>query len=104
MTSVPDSIDARAREALIAGYEELRRTVLGRAGGSDRGVGFALFVRSGMAGWMATCAALPRPPKTPVARRSTDDQPLVPQDFRVEVASLLAEMALSAHAQGAITT
>lgn len=101
---MPDSIDARAREALIAGYEELRRTVLGRAGGSDRGVGFALFVRSGMADWMATCAALPRPPKTPVARRSTDDQPLVPQDFRVEVASLLAEMALSAHAQGAITT
>jgi hypothetical protein len=104
VTSVPDSIDARAREALIAGYEELRRTVLGRAGGSGRGVGFALFVRGGMAGWMATCAVLPRPPNAPVAQRSVAEKPLVPQDFRVEVATLLAEMALSAHAQGAMTT
>jgi len=104
VTSVPDSIDARAREALIDGYEELRRSALGRVGGSGRGVGFALFVRSGMAGWMATFAALPRPPEVPVARRSATEQPLVPQDFRVEVATLLAEMALSAHAHGGMTT
>lgn len=100
---MPDSTLARAREALVAGYEELRRSAFGRASGSGRGVGFALFVRSGMAAWMKTCAALPRPPEE-AARRSATEQPLVPQDFRVEVASLLAEMALSAHTQGAMTT
>jgi hypothetical protein len=99
---VPDSIVAGAREALVAGYEELRRSALGRAGRSGRGIGFALFVRSGMAAWIETCAALPRPPEA-AARRSAAEQPLVPQDFRVEVATLLAEMALSAHAQGATT-
>jgi len=104
VTSVPDSIDARTREALIANYEDLRRRAFGRAGGAGRGVGFALFVRSGMAGWMATCAALPLPTEAPVARRSATEQPLMPQDFRVEVATLLAEMALSAHAQGSVTT
>lgn len=100
MTSVPDSIVAGgAKEAFVAGYEELRRCALGRAG---RGVGFALLTRSGMAAWMKTCAALPRPPASAV-RRSAAEQPLVPQDFRVEVATLLAEMALSAHTQGAMT-
>lgn len=104
MTSVPDHIlPAGAREALVAGYEELRRSALGRAGRSGLGIGFALFLRSGMACWMAMCVALPRPPDA-VFRRSAADQPVVPQDLRVEVATLLAEMALSAHTQGAVTT
>jgi len=103
VTSVSDSIVAGAREALVAGYEELRRSALCHASGSGRGIGFALFVRGGMAAWMVRCAALLRPSEAPPARRSASEQPLVPQDFRVEVASLLAEMALSAHAQGAMT-
>jgi hypothetical protein len=103
MTSAPARIAAEASEALVAGYEELRRNALGRAGRSDRGIGFALFLRSGMAGWMTMRAALPRPPDA-ASRRSAADQAVVPQDLRVEVATLLAEMALSAHTQGAVTT
>ncbi len=99
MTSVPDSIVAGAKEALVAGYEQLRRSALGRVSGAGRGVGFALLVRGGMATWMETCAALPRTPEA-AARRPLAEQPLVPQDFRAEVANLLAEMALSAHGHG----
>jgi len=102
MTFVPDSIATGARETLVANYEDLRHSALGRVSGTNRGIGFALFVRSGMAAWMATCTTLLRPPKATI-RRSLSEQSLVPQDFRVEVATLLAEMALAAHAQGAIT-
>lgn len=100
MTSMPDPTPAPAKEAVIASYEELRCSALRRVGGSGRGIGFALFVRGGMAGWMKRWAALPRQPEAP-ARRPAAEQPLVPQDFRVEVATLLAEMALSVHARGA---
>ena len=100
MISLPDSTAVGAREALTS-YEELRRSALGPAGGSGRGI--ALFLRCGMAAWIETCAALPRPPEPRPRRSAVEEQPLVPQDLRVEVATLLAEMALSAHAQGAKT-
>jgi hypothetical protein len=99
---VPGSTAAAASQAL-ASYEELRRSALGRAGGSGRGIGFAMFLRSGMAAWIEVCAALPRPPEAR-SRCAPEEQRFVPQDLRVEVATLLAEMALSAHAQGAIPT
>ena len=102
MTSVLDSIATGARETLVASYEDLRHSALGRASGTNRGIGFALFVRSGMAAWMATCTTFLLPPEA-TTRRSLSEQSLVPQDFRVEVATLLAEMALSAHVQGAIS-
>lgn len=98
MNSVPHPVVAGAREALTAGYEELRGAALGPAG-SARGIGFALFIRSGMAAWMETCAALLLP-REAAARREAADPPLVALDVRFEVATLLAEMALSAHVQG----
>jgi len=88
-----------ARSALVGAYEDLRHSALSGAG---RGIGFALLVRSGVAAWIAACASLARPFEAPPVRRSTA-QPLVPQDFRAEVATLLAEMALAAHAYGATT-
>lgn len=103
MTSVPDSIVVGARERLVASYEDLRRSALGCMAGSGRGIGFGLFLRSGMATWMERCAALIRSPEA-VARRSTTEPSLVPQDFGVEVAMLLAEMALSAYGQRGVTT
>ena len=100
---MPGSIVEGAREVFVAGYEDLRRAALRRAVASGRGVGLALFVRSGMAAWMEACAALPRPPAA-TSVRPTAQAPLVPDDFRVEVAMLLAGMALSVHAQGGMTT
>jgi hypothetical protein len=99
---VPHPVVAGAREALTAGYEELRRAALERAAGSGRGIGFALFIRSGMAAWMETCAAL-LIPREPTARRLAAEPPPVAPAVRVEVALLLAEMALSVHVQGGMT-
>jgi hypothetical protein len=90
---------AGAAEVLTVGYEELRRTALGDAApGSGRGIGLALFLRSGMAAWMESCAALVPPRGATSARAAT--APLVPLDLRLEVATLLAEMALAVHAPG----
>lgn len=100
MNSDP-ALTATDAKALVAGYEDLRRDALG-VRGPRRGIGFSLFLRSGMAAWMAACAAMPRPPESAVRKPAVAQ--LMPQDFRVEVATLLAEMALSAHAQGAMTT
>ena len=99
---MPDSTGAGAREVMVAGYEELRGSALNHVRGSGRGIGFALFVRSGMAAWIKTCAALPRPSEASAWRPTAEGRRFVPQDLRVEVANLLAEMALSAHAQGAM--
>lgn len=103
MTSVSDSVMAGAQDALIAGYEDLRRSALGRLAGSSREVGWGLFIRSGMAAWMERCAALIRPSEAG-ARQSAAEPSFMPQDFRVEVAMLLAEMALSAYAPRGVTT
>jgi hypothetical protein len=97
VTASPHTVGARAREALAAGYEELRRAALGGAAGSGRGLGLALFLRSGMAAWMETCAALV--PSRDAPARPTGP-PVVPLDLRLEVATLLAEMALAVHTHG----
>jgi hypothetical protein len=102
VTATPHPVVAGGREALAAGYEELRRAALERAGGSGRGIGLAVFIRSGMAAWMETCAAL-LGPRDRAARGPTAEPPRVPPDVRVEVAMLLAEMALSGHVQGGRT-
>ena len=100
MISVRDSPIAGRREAMVASYEELRRAALGHSG---RGAGFALFLRSGMAAWIETCAALPGPPQA-TPRSPAAEPRFVPQDLRVEVATLLAEMALSAHPQAGMAS
>src|SRR5206468_11167884 len=94
VTASPPAAGARARQALAAGYEELRRAALGGAAGSGRGLGLALFLRSGMAAWMETCAALV--PSHDAPARGTSP-PIVPLDLRLEVATLLAGMALGVH-------
>ena len=95
MTARPNAGGAGAQDALAAGYEELRRAAFGGAAGSGRGVGLVLFLRSGMAAWMESCAALV-PPRGATVRAAAP--PVVPLDLRLEVATLLAEMALAVHA------
>jgi hypothetical protein len=79
---------------LLSGYEELRDEALRRAGGPGRGSGLALFIRRGMAAWLAAYAPLARSIEShnrlPVA------QDRVPPNLRTEVTMVLAEMALAA--------
>ena len=91
------------RDALSSGYEDLRGGALSGDDRRGRGVGFALFVRSGMARWMDTCIdLLTRPAAASPPQRHLEERHLGP-DVRIEVAMVLAQMALSAHAQGATT-
>jgi hypothetical protein len=91
------------REALSSSYEDLRRFAIAGTDRYGRGVGFALFIRSGMARWMDTYIDLLAQPKVaPPPQRRAEEQRLDP-DLRIEVAMVLAQMALSAHAQGATT-
>jgi hypothetical protein len=86
--------------ALLSGYEEIRSQAL-RSGSSGRGHGLALFVRRGMAAWLTACAPLTRPTEAP---RGMPADSRVPPDLRNEVATVLAEMALTAiHTQGGST-
>jgi hypothetical protein len=100
VTAAPQLIAATTPETLLACYEDLRETAVGHGVGVGRGVGLALFIRRGMAVWMQTCASLVRP------RGSTLEQVVPPslRPLRGEVAMVLAEMALSAHTQGAMTS
>jgi len=96
VTATPNAVRAGAQGTLAAGYEELRRAALGGgAARPARGIGLALFLRSGMAAWMESCAALV-PPRGATVRAAAP--PVVPLDLRLEVATLLAEMALAVHA------
>jgi len=66
-------------------------------------VGFALFLRSGMAAWIEACGAvapLCPPPRLPPAERDR----LLPTDVRGEVTMVLAAMALSVAVEGGLTT
>lgn len=84
----PTTVDSGA---VLSGYEEIRSEALRRSCG--RGCGLALFVRRGMAAWLAACApALPAegPRLKPI------DVDHVPPDLRAEVAMILAEMAMTA--------
>jgi len=88
--------------ALLSSYEEIRSEALRRAGSSSRGSGLALFVRRGMAAWLAACVPLTRAPEASHRKPPAEDR--VPLDLRTEVAMVLAEMALTAaNAQGAAT-
>ncbi len=101
MTSAPAVLSVAVRDALASSYEELRRSaVTGHGGGS----GFALLVRSGMARWMEVCIdLLGRPVASPPQPRPVGEQHQVAPDLRVEIARVLAQMALSVHAPGATT-
>ena len=89
-------------EALLSSYEDLRRTAVGPAEGGSCGVGLGIFIRSGMASWLKTCATFMRPGKPPPLRVE-QPQPVFAPDLRNEVAMVLAEMALSVENQGGMT-
>lgn len=80
--------------ALLSGYEDLRDEALRRAGGPSRGSGLTLFIRRGMAAWLAAYAPLAR--SLDPHRRIPVAQDRLPQDLRTDVAMILAEMALAA--------
>ncbi|MBI4587440.1 MAG: hypothetical protein HY725_01260 [Candidatus Rokubacteria bacterium] len=87
----------------MSDYEELRRVATGRPPSAGHGVGFALFLRSGMAAWIEACAAVAPPcgaPRLPPMQR---DQ-LLPTDMRGEVTMVLATMALSVAREGGLRT
>jgi hypothetical protein len=98
MAAIPIAV----REALASNYEDLRREALAGAGG-DRGVGLALFIRRGMSRWMDTCTEILAGPTVAPPQRHIEEQPHLDPDLRVEVAMVLAQMALLAHSQGATT-
>ena len=86
---------------LLSSYEDLRRTAVGPSEGATRSVGLGLFIRSGMASWMYTCASLVRPRES--TSRPAEQPGTLCSDLRNSVAMVLAEMALSADSQGART-
>jgi len=98
-------VPAAVREAFSSGYEDLRRVALAGAdpNGLGRGVGFALFIRSGMARWMDCCGDLLVPQVPAPPRRRVEERQQLDPDLRIEVAMVFAQMALSAHSQGVTT-
>jgi len=88
----------------VSAYEELRRVATGRPSRAGHGVGFALFLRRGMAAWIEASGAvappLPPPPRLSQAERDR----LLPTDVRGEVTMVLVAMALSVAVQGGLTT
>ncbi len=88
--------------ALISHYEKIRGEALRRPGRSGRGNGLALFLRRGMAGWIAACAPLVRALEAPPSKPAEEGR--LPLDLRSEVATVLTEMALTVvHNRGVST-
>jgi hypothetical protein len=87
----------------VAGYEDLRRVAIGRPPSAGRGVGFALFLRSGMAAWIEACEAMPAP-SPPFRPPPMERDQLLPTDVRGEVTMVLAAMAFSVAVEGGLTT
>jgi len=91
-------------EALASSYEELREIALTSAGVllHGRGTGFALLIRRGMASWMETCIGVLAQPTAPAvpAPRQLDEPPYVPAEVRLDVAMILAQMALATQTHG----
>lgn len=83
----------------MSGYEELRRVATGQPPSAGRGVGFALFLRSGMAAWIEACEVV-SPPSPPLRLPPGEPDRLLPTDVRGEVTMVLAAMALSAAREG----
>ena len=80
-------------DGATAGYEGMRRAVI--EGGGERELGFALFIRQGMAGWIRAWSACAVPART-------SEGPVLGTDIAVSagvrgaVTHLLVTMALGA--------
>ena len=81
-------------------YEDLRRQVLGEAGGVRHSLGWSLFVRRGMASWMQAWQPDTAPTEGGLPPRSVRSAEQVPPTSQGEVAMLLAGMALGCFAEG----
>ena len=79
--------------SLVDGYEALRAQVLGVSPPGLRGQGLSLFMHNGMAAWMEAWSC--RVPEPILPRRAHEKRPSFPQGLQTEVASLLAEIAVS---------
>ncbi|MGB8296605.1 MAG: hypothetical protein WCG85_14350 [Polyangia bacterium] len=101
MTTSSQGVAAANSEVLSSSYEELRRTAVDPSEGTGRSVGLGLFMRSGMAAWMQTCASLVRPRES--TPRPAEQPGTLCSGLRNAVAMVLAEMALSTDTQGATT-
>jgi hypothetical protein len=76
-------------EALIAGYEELRRQALiGHAG-----AGLAVFIRRGMREWMHASSGWASPLPA-AAFAHTEAKSVIPQNLQMEIILILAGMLL----------
>jgi hypothetical protein len=94
VTAPPKQVADDASATSLACYEELRLGVL-KGSARDGHVGWGLFLREGMAAWMA------RPPTGAATAKSVMDSeqraaPLVMDALRSGVVIVLASMALSA--------
>ena len=75
-------------EALIAGYEEMRRQAL-----IGHGTGLAVFIRRGMREWMHACSGWTSPlPAEAFAH--TEAESVIPQGLQTEIILILAGMLL----------
>lgn len=84
-------------EGLIAHYEDLRGLVLDRRGA--HGLGLALFIARGMAGWLqawSRCTVEPVAPAAPLPAASAPGNDICPVQLHSDVAMLLASMVLVA--------
>jgi hypothetical protein len=78
---------------LSAHYEQLRQDAMRQSISGGRGLGLALFLRSGMTSWMqawSECASFETETHSP-----SDGNETIPVDLRSQVTSLLAGMILS---------
>ena len=80
------------QEALIEGYEELRRQVLA----GDTGMGLAVFLPQGMRSWIETRRSW-QGSAAVTPRNENHPQHTVARDFRSEIALLLTSMLLHLH-------
>lgn len=84
-----------SHEEFVSGYERLRRRALGKDGRVERGVGWALLVRQGMAHWMQVCGEVTAGGEMDSPRRTCGAQTAFAPDLSMEIVGVLASMALN---------
>jgi hypothetical protein len=82
-----------ANDELVRRYEQLRRHVLDRSAGIDRGPGLALLIHQGMRAWIEVSASCPTTPSA-TSRQSPDLEDVVTSDQRGQMVMVLVAMAL----------
>ncbi len=91
--------DLAHRDAIIAGYEALRRRVLARASGVPTELGWALLVRRGLVEWVAAWRPVTNS-ATPQTVPACESRISSAASLQVDVVQLLAGMALAVCRRG----